>query len=88
MTGDFKVTIGEAYTPMMVLGVLKKTQIYEKFKNETNRITEGTTGIMRNLKTEGLGKEIENLCKQGTGAKLAHIKDPKKYKHKRNLQVT
>ena len=39
-------------------------QLYEQFKNETNRITESIVGIKRNPKTEGLGKEVEDLCKQ------------------------
>ena len=53
------------------------SQLYEKFKNETNRITERTLGIMRNQKTEGLEKEFENLYEQRRDARLAYIKDPK-----------
>ena len=39
-------------------------QLYEQFKNEANKITESIVGIKRNPKTELLGKEVEDLCKQ------------------------
>ena len=52
-------------------------QLYEQFKNETNKITESIVGIKRNPKTEGLGKEVEDLCKQRRNARLMYIKDPK-----------
>ena len=51
-------------------------QLYEQFKNETNRITESLVGIKRNPKTEGLGKDVEDLCKQRRNARLVCLKDP------------
>ena len=54
-------------------------QLYKKFKYETNGITESIAGIKRNPKTEGLGKEVENLCKQRRNARLVHIKDPNNF---------
>ena len=63
VAGSLKVTIGGVYAPLMVLGDLKINQLYEMFKNETNRIMERTVGIMRNPKMKGLGKEVESQCK-------------------------
>ena len=72
--GDsFKVTIGGAYEPLITLLDLYINQLYEKFKNETNRITERIVGIMRNQKMEDLEKEVENLCKQRRDAKLPSL---------------
>ena len=81
---SFKVTIGRAFAPLMAFEDQEINQLYEKFKNETNGITESIVGIKRNPKTEGLGKEAKNLCKQRRNARLVHIKDP----YKRNIQVT
>ena len=53
--------------------------LHEKFKNKANGITKSIVGIKRNPKTEGLGKEVENLCKQRRNARLVHIKDPNNF---------
>ena len=74
MAGSFKVTTGEAYAPV---GDLEINQLSENFQNETKRITKRTVDIMRNPKIKGLGKYVENLCKQERDARLAYIKDPK-----------
>ena len=52
-------------------------QLYEQFINETNKITESIVDIKRNPKPEGLGKEVEDVCKQRRNATLMHIKEPK-----------
>ena len=74
MAGSFKVTTGEAYAQV---GDLEINQLSENFQNETKRITKRTMDIMRNPKIKGLGKYVENLCKQERDARLAYIKDPK-----------
>ena len=73
----FKVTIGGAFAPLMAFEDQDINQLYEQFKNETNKITESIVGIKRNPKTEGLGKEVEDLCKQRRNARLMYINDPK-----------
>ena len=79
-----KWQLGAAFAPLMAFKDQEINQLYEKFKNETNGITESIVGIKRNPKAEGLGKEAKNLCKQRRNARLVHIKDP----YKRNIQVT
>ena len=70
------MTIGGAFAPLMAFEDQEINQLYKKFKYETNGITESIAGIKRNPKTEGLGKEVENLCTQRRNARLVHIKDP------------
>ena len=77
LADTFKVTIGGAFAPLMAFEDQDINQLYEQFKNETNKITESIVGIKRNPKTEGLGKEVEDLCKQRRNARLMYIKDPK-----------
>ena len=72
MAGSFKVTTGEAYAPV---GDLEINQLSENFQNETKRITKRTVDIMRNPKIKGLGKYVENLCKQERDARLAYTKE-------------
>lgn len=74
VAGSFKVTTGEVYAQV---GDLEINQLSENFQNETKRITKRTMDIMRNPKIKGLGKYVENLCKQERDARLAYIKDPK-----------
>ena len=59
VVGRLKPAIGRGYTPLIGLGYLTINQLYEKFKNKINK-------TMKRLKpkTEGLGKEFENLCKE------------------------
>ena len=64
LADTFKVTIGGAFTPLMAFEDQDINQRYKQFKNETSKITESIVGIKRNPKTEGLGKEAEDLCKQ------------------------
>ena len=76
MADNFKVTIrGSACT---IYGACRPrntvNQLYEKFKNETNITTKRTFRIMKNRKTEDLGEEFENLCKQRRDARLAYIR--------------
>ena len=73
---SFKVTIGGAFPPLIAFEDQEINQLYEQFKNETNRITESLVGIKRNPKTEGLGKDVEDLCKQRRNARLVYLKDP------------
>ena len=77
LADTFKVTIGVAFAPLMAFEDQDINQLYDQFKNETNKITESIISIKRNSKTEGLGKEVEDLCKQRRNARLMYIKDPK-----------
>ena len=72
LADTFKVTIGGAFAPLMAFEDQDINQLYEQFKNETNKITESIVGIKRNPKTEGLGKEVEDLCKQRRNARLMY----------------
>ena len=59
VAGRLKPAIGGGYAPLIGLGNLTINQLYEKFKNQINK-------TMKRLKpkTEGLGKEVESLCKE------------------------
>ena len=87
LADTFKVTIGGAFAPLMAFEDHNINQLYEQFKNETNKIKESIVGIKRNPKTEGLGKEVDDLCKQRRNAKLMYTR-PKKHQCKRNIQIT
>lgn len=52
------------YTSQIALGELKINQLRKKFKNEIISIAKKTVRIIKNRKTEGLGKEAKNLCKE------------------------
>ena len=76
---SFKMTIAGAFAPLMAFEDQEINQLYERFKIKNNGITESIAGIKRNPKTEGLGKEVQNLCKQRRNATLVHIKDPNNF---------
>ena len=71
----FKIKIGGAFEPLLLIEDLEIDELYRKFKQITNKATEEIVGFKRRHQIEGLATEIEEVCKDRRHARTEMIND-------------
>ena len=74
---EFEVKIGGAFEPLIDLIEDQTVQdMYKKFVDTTNKVTEETVGYKRKQHVEGMSRELEIKCNERRKARLRCLKEP------------
>jgi hypothetical protein len=73
---DFQVKIGRAFAPLLDLET-NVDELYESFKNTTNKITKEVVGYRKSKQVEGMSAETSKLCEKRRAARIEMIKNPR-----------
>ena len=61
---NFQARFGGRFEPLLNQDTDDINQLYIKFVEITNKVTEETVGFQRNRKTAGLSPQVEQMCQQ------------------------
>ena len=73
---EFRAKIGGAFEPLVQLENSDTEEIWTKFRDTTNSITEATVGIKRARHVKGLLEVVRNACHQRRKARILMMNNP------------